>query len=149
MRIADPRPKGADCKSAPAAANFGHIRRSMGFMDAFRNSPRTKLQNAFPGHFKGISKNVNNSLKALRITKAVGQGLSRPFFIVGVGFSTADVVMNPSLNNIAWNITDIGVGAGALLFAASPVGWIVGSGAAIYFTGRLAYDVYNIYNEGE
>lgn len=117
-------------------------------VNAYRNSPRTSLQKAFPGYFKGSSKAVESSARALKVTTALGKGLSRPFFFAGVGLSAVDVALDPSASNIAWNVADVAVGAGALIFAASPAGWVVGPGAAIYFTGRLAYDVYDAYNDG-
>ncbi len=42
---------------------------------------------------------------------------------------------------------DAGIGTasiGAAIFLASnPIGWVIGAGAAVYFAGRLAYDIYN------
>jgi len=123
-------------------------RATLDVINTYRNSPRTKLQRAFPRHFKGNSKAVNNSLKALKVAKSVGRNLARPFFFIAVGLSTVDAATNPSASNIIWNGVDIGVGAAALGLAATPVGWIVGVGATVYFTGRLAYDLYDVYNEG-
>jgi hypothetical protein len=86
-------------------------------VNAYRKSPRTQLQKAFPGYYKGSSKAVTNSMKTLNITKAVGQGLARPFFFVGVGLSTVDVVMDHSASNIALNIAPV---------SAKLTGWNVG-----------------------
>jgi len=116
-------------------------------VNAYRGSKRTYLQKAFPGYYKGASKSVTGTLNVLKITNAVGKGLARPFFFAGLGLSAFDIATDPSLGNIGWNLADVGVGAAALVFAASPAGWVVGAGAAVYFTGRLAYDLYGIYNE--
>jgi hypothetical protein len=125
---------------------FNEAKDTYSLANTYRNSPRTKLQKAFPGYFKGGSKALKNSQKALNVTKAVGRSLSRPFFFASVGVSAVNVAMDPTFNNIAWNVADIGVGAAGLIFAATPAGWVVGAGAAIYFTGRMAYDVYDAYN---
>ena len=37
---------------------------------------------------------------------------------------------------------------GALVFDAYPAGWAVGAGAAIYFTCRLTFEVYDAYYGG-
>jgi RHS repeat-associated protein len=46
---------------------------------------------------------------------------------------------------------DVGVGTasiGAAIFLASnPVGWVIGAGAAVYFAGRLVYDIYEEVND--
>jgi len=125
---------------------FNEAKDTYNSVNAYRNSSRTKLQKTYSGYFKGSSKAVQNSQKALSVTKAVGRSLSRPFFFASVIVSGINVAIDPSLNNIVLNAADLGVGAAALIFATSPVGWIVGAGAAIYFTGRMANDVYDAYN---
>ncbi|MDR7209623.1 hypothetical protein [Flavobacterium piscis] len=46
---------------------------------------------------------------------------------------------------------DVGVGTasiGAVIFLASnPVGWAIGAGTALYFAGRLVYDIYEEVND--
>jgi RHS repeat-associated protein len=125
---------------------FNEAKDTYNSVNAYRNSSRTKLQKTYSGYFKGSSKAVQNSQKALSVTKAVGRSLSRPFFFASVIVSGINVAIDPSLNNIVLNAADLGVGAAALIFATSPVGWIVGAGAAIYFTGRMANDIYDAYN---
>lgn len=46
---------------------------------------------------------------------------------------------------------DVGVGTAALgaaiFMATNPVGWAIGVGAAVYFAGRLVYDIYEEVND--
>ena len=57
---------------------------------------------------------------------ASGQGTTIDYFDVGVGTAS--------------------IGA-AIFLASNPVGWVIGAGAAVYFAGRLVYDIYEEVND--
>jgi hypothetical protein len=67
---------------------------------------------------------------------------------VSVGMAGRDIFMG---EGTMIDYFDVGVGTaslGAVIFLASnPVGWAIGSGAAIYFAGRLVYDFYEEIND--
>jgi RHS repeat-associated protein len=114
------------------------------------NDPRFKLSKAFPGNFKGYSRNVTNVFNEYRVMTAAGKALGKTMFGVGLALTAYDIYENKgSTSSIVWGIADTGVAATALLLASNPVGWVVGAGAALYFTGRFAYSVYEAYNEGK
>jgi RHS repeat-associated protein len=117
--------------------------------DVYRNN-KTIIRNNYLGRAtNNLPKSVIDAQKGLKLAKAAGRGLARPFFFAGFALSAADVAIDHSASNIAWNIADTVVAGGTLLLAATPVGWVIGVGAAVYFTGRLAYDIYDAYNDGK
>jgi hypothetical protein len=111
---------------------------------ALKADPRFRLQNAFPGNFKGYSKNITNLFNEYRVMTAAGKALGKTMFGVGLALTVNDIYQSKgSTSSIVWGVADTGVAAAALLLASNPVGWAVGLGAAIYFTGRFAYSVYD------
>jgi RHS repeat-associated protein len=127
---------------------------SLYYMNKVRNTlyndPRFKLQNAFKGNFKGYSKNVTAVFNEYRIMTAAGKALGKTMFGVGLVLTAHDIHKNNySASSIAWGVADTSVAAAALLLASNPVGWVVGAGAAVYFTGRFAYSLYDAYKEGD
>ena len=113
------------------------------------NDPRFKLQNAFKGNFKGYSRNVTAAFNEYKVMTAAGKALGKTMFGVGLALTAYDIHHNNySASSIAWGVADTGVAAAALLLASNPLGWAIGAGAALYFTGRFAYSMYEAYNEG-
>jgi RHS repeat-associated protein len=112
------------------------------------NDPRFKISKAFSGNFKGYSRNVTNVFNEYRVMTAAGKALGKAMFGVGLVLTTYDIYENKgSTSSIVWGIADTGVAATALFLASNPMGWVVGAGAALYFTGRFAYSVYGAYNQ--
>jgi hypothetical protein len=87
-----------------------------------------------------LGKNANY-VKYAKVAGVVGTGIS-------VGMAGRDIYMG---DGTTIDYFDVGVGTasiGAALFLASnPVGWVIGAGAAIYFGGRLVYDIYEEVND--
>lgn len=84
---------------------------------------------------------------ALKYVKFIkGTGIAGSVFGIGVsGFNIYNDLSNDRPVD-GWDVSDLGVGLltglGAAIFLASnPVGWVIGIGAGVYFTGRLIYDV--------
>lgn len=83
---------------------------------------------------------------ALKYVKFIkGTGIAGSVFGIGVsGFNIYNDLSNDRRVD-GWDVSDLGVGLtglGATIFLASnPVGWVIGIGAGVYFTGRLIYDV--------
>lgn len=79
-------------------------------------------------------------LKYAKVTGVVGTGIS-------VGMAGRDIYMGEGTRI---DYFDVGVGTasiGAAIFlATNPVGWAIGAGAAVYFAGRLVYDIYEEVN---
>ncbi|PKP47910.1 MAG: hypothetical protein CVT92_16560, partial [Bacteroidetes bacterium HGW-Bacteroidetes-1] len=79
-------------------------------------------------------------VKYAKVTGVVGTGIS-------VGMAMNDIVQG---EGTTIDYFDVGVGSasfGAAIFLASnPVGWAIGAGAAVYFAGRLVYDIYEEVN---
>jgi hypothetical protein len=67
---------------------------------------------------EGVGISVNNI--------ASGQGTTIDYFDAGIGVAS--------------------IGA-AVFLASNPVGWAIGVGAALYFAGRLTYDIYSEVNK--
>ena len=67
---------------------------------------------------------------------------------ISVGMAGRDIYMG---EGTTIDYFDVGVGTasiGAAIFLASnPVGWVIGAGAAVYFAGRLVYDIYEEVND--
>ncbi len=66
---------------------------------------------------------------------------------ISVGMAGRDIYMG---DGTTIDYFDVGIGTasiGAAIFLASnPVGWVIGTGAAVYFAGRLVYDIYEEVN---
>jgi len=79
-------------------------------------------------------------VKYAKVTGIVGTGIS-------VGIAMNNIVQG---EGTTIDYFDVGIGSaslGAAIFLASnPVGWTIGAGAALYFTGRLVYDIYEEVN---
>ena len=62
---------------------------------------------------------------------------------ISVGMAGRDIYMG---DGTTIDYFDVGIGTasiGAAIFLASnPVGWVISTGAAVYFAGRLVYDIY-------
>ena len=67
---------------------------------------------------------------------------------ISVGMAGRDIYMG---EGTTIDYFDVGVGTasiGAAIFLASnPVGWVIVAGAAVYFAGRLVYDIYEEVND--
>ena len=86
---------------------------------------------------------LGKSAKYVKYAKATG--------VIGTGISVGMAVNNIVLGEgTTIDYFDVGIGGasiGAALFLASnPVGWAIGAGAAVYFAGRLIYDIYEEVN---
>lgn len=117
------------------------------FAKAFRNDNRRALSKSLPGKSKGLSANTISKFADYKIAKAVARGFSRPLIGVGIALSAVDVYQNDfSASSIAWGAADTGIAIAAIAIS-GPAAPFVAAGAAIYFTGRFAYGVYEVYNE--
>ncbi|MGB5978851.1 MAG: hypothetical protein WBG62_15660, partial [Cyclobacteriaceae bacterium] len=120
------------------------------FNKAYKGSARTALNKKFLGYFKGIkSKSVLQEATKYKVAAGVGKALAKPLFAVGVAVTAYDIYENDfSASSIAWGVADTGVALAAIAVS-GPAAPIVAAGAAIYFAGRFAYGLYEVFNEEE
>lgn len=80
-------------------------------------------------------------IKYAKVAGVVGTGIS-------VGMAGRDIYKGEGTTidyfDVGVGTTSIGV---AIFLASNPVGWVIGAGAAVYFGGRLVYDIYEEVND--